>query len=200
MAHGTGRLREMVVGPCPLTSHTFALNLGTASLKKFCKWLPSMVCISWSLSLSLQNTLIGCHSWSMPFTHLKGTTLDFRTTIVAVDLRTFSSPPKGNPVPLAVSSDPPFWPARCGPNQARSHSGSWQVSPVTDSENDWHRGLRSLIFAPSSFRRRQKSQVLRQAAERVRCGLILSSPAKFYLSIKKGRTAEIRLTLCPGGD
>lgn len=187
------------MGPCPLTSHTFALNLGTASLKKFANGFHQWFAFH-GVSLSVQNTLIGCHSWSIPFTHLKGTTLDFRTTIVAVDLRTFSSPRKGNPVPLAVSSDPPFRPARCGPNQARSHSGSWQVSPVTDSENDWHRGLRSVIFAPSSFRRRQKSQVLRQAPERVRCGLILSSPAKFYLSIKKGRIAEIRLTLCPGGD
>ena len=87
---------------------------------------------------------------------MKGTTLNFRTTVVAVDLRTFSSPPDGNPVPSAVSSDAPFRPAPCGPNQARSHSCLGSSGP-SRTAYDWHGVLCSLIFAPSSFRRRQRN-------------------------------------------
>lgn len=81
-------------------------------------------------SLSLQNTLIGVSFMEHtvhPFE--RNNAVDFRTTVVAVDLRTFSSPPKGNPVPSAVSSDPPFRPAPCGPNQARSHACLGRFGP-----------------------------------------------------------------------
>lgn len=115
-----------------------------------------MVCISWSLSLSLQNTLIGVSFMEHtvhPFE--RNNSVNFRTTIV-VDLTTFSSPSKGNPVPSAVSSDTPFRPAPCGHNQARSHSFLGRFGP-SRTAYDWHSVLCSLIFAPSSFRRRQRN-------------------------------------------
>ena len=72
-------------------------------------------------SLSLQNTLIGVSFMEHTFRPFeRNNSVNFRTSVIRVDLRIFSSPPKGNPAPSAVSSDAPFRPTPCGPNQART--------------------------------------------------------------------------------
>lgn len=163
---------------------TFVLTLEPHLRKNFAngfhRWLP------FHGVFSLQNTLIGCHSWSMLLTHLKGTAQDNRCR---GRFENTSSAPKGNPVPLAVSSDARFSsrPSAANSNQARSRpclgrscpSQTLRTSGIACSAASFlpHLHLGEDTEIPGT-------NTTSTAASQM--GLILSSPAKSCLSIKRG--------------